>query len=233
MSDLRKSPAVIPGPVSTAEVRHPRVCERIYAPRPSTEFKVRAYRLRKAIESEDIDAIKKAASDMTSDERLKALEKFEADDFRKSEALAKGYWDPEKKNYSAVHPRPEQKRAQAPAKPTGPTTLAGTGTSEKIRLEPGALIHWEHEGTIYHGKVKAWGCQGISAVAADGSEWGGAVPGCPRRCASQCPGGIRKPENASGRIGAPEGVGGGPEHIGLFAMDPPQREAYLRERDGA
>jgi hypothetical protein len=148
----------------SATPRHPRLVDAVYAERPNSTFKVRAYRLKKALAGGDVEDIRKTASDMTHDERGEVLE-----DIAKSGDVAKGYWDPEKKNYSAVHPRLEQTREQP--KPKGAETVAlGEGTVRRsFRPTVGAIVHFtEQDGTIRHGRITGWGKAGASIASPEG-----------------------------------------------------------------
>lgn len=165
----------LPDPAATPR----RLTPRVYAERAGTAFKVLAHRLRKAILGNDHDALVKAASAMTRDERHQALEQFEQED-----EIRKGFWNKathrydlpapdDRAQFTVAHPRPEQRAdAPAPKKPAPPPVIGPEGTGRRVRVGRGEIVHFLGEGNLIHAKVTAWGERGITAIDRDGQAWG-------------------------------------------------------------
>lgn len=156
--------------VSAAPERAPRarLVPRVFDQTKRPDPKAAKYRLRKALTtSADRDTLRKAASALTSEERREVLEEIERD------KIEKGYWDPVRHNYSALHPRPPKVREPARPKRQAPPMIGADRTGRRVRVERGRIIHFTStEGDLVHARVTAWGARGITAIDRDGQAWG-------------------------------------------------------------
>lgn len=218
---------VIPATLAP-DVPRPRLVPRVYAARPATEFQALAYRLRKAILADNHDALLVAARAMTSEERLKALEQFEADDIRK------GFWDPEKRRYSAVNPRPLQERVAAPAKKSALMLAPQDGSGPRHAMQVGMVAWVEFEGERRHVRVTNWGPRGAQGVDREGNViaivWKDFHAGVhPEQLAEHQNLTLRRDEEQKRRAWAlmTKSVGGQ-----LYTMSPAQRALYLEGLGG-
>jgi hypothetical protein len=224
----------IPGPDAAAVAKSARVrlVPRVYAERPTTTFRALAYRLKKAILSENVDLIKSAASAMTSEERYAALEQFGDD-------IVKGTWNrathrfdgPESGVWSVAHPRPAQDAGgsgmPAEQKRQGPELAPQTTTGFRHAVTVGAIFHADIDGTRHHFKALKWGPRGVTGVNADGDvaavawpdvRWGVHVEQAIEHAQL-----VAKAATMRKSAGLPDDA--------LYAMSPSDRAQYLQERD--